>query len=315
MITLKTKQVYEILQEWTVENWVLTDGTVTAADIKGYMEHYGLKNYLYPETADPLEKWAADWNFYKSNPNFDRLYSAMTAEYKPLENYSMTEIGTDKRSIDTSNTHTSTEDGTDTGTISNSGTNTRTDDLTTELKRSGTVKAEESRTGSTTDGTTETTTNTGTVGTESTGSTTEGVSVYDVSTYSNRTKNDTTSSDTRTDNTTETTTRGGKIDTTDSGTTTTTNDTTDTTAQSGTVKIDDTNTTTRDLANSKQVSATDTTGTKDNNDHQLTRSGNIGVTTSQQMLESEIKLRLTNNFVQYVVDGFMSNYTIWGDYE
>ena len=243
MLTLKTKQVYEILQEWTVENWVLTDGIVTAADIKGYMEHYGLKNYLYPETADPLEKWALDWNFYKSNPNFDRLYSAMVAEYKPLENYSMTETGTDKRSIDTSNTHTSTEDGTDTGTISNSGTNTRTD------------------------------------------------------------------------NTTETTTRGGKIDTTDSGTTTTTNDTTDTTTQSGTVKTDDTGTTTRKLANSKQVNATDTIGTKDNNDHQLTRSGNIGVTTSQQMLESEIKLRLTNNFIQYVVDGFMSNYTIWGNYE
>lgn len=41
-----------------------------------------------------------------------------------------------------------------------------------------------------------------------------------------------------------------------------------------------------------KVNSTSTTeGSKDDNDRDLTRSGNIGVTTSQQMLESELNLR------------------------
>lgn len=40
------------------------------------------------------------------------------------------------------------------------------------------------------------------------------------------------------------------------------------------------------------------------NDTETRVHGNIGVTTSQQMLESEIKLRMANNFVQLVCDKF-----------
>ena len=67
------------------------------------------------------------------------------------------------------------------------------------------------------------------------------------------------------------------------------------------------------MASSKKGSESSASSGSDNLDHKLTRSGYIGVTTSQQMLESEIKLRLTNNYLRYVVDGFMSEYTIGGD--
>ena len=38
--------------------------------------------------------------------------------------------------------------------------------------------------------------------------------------------------------------------------------------------------------------------------------GNIGVTTSQQMLESELKLRMTYNFTMIIVNSFKQNFTI-----
>lgn len=43
---------------------------------------------------------------------------------------------------------------------------------------------------------------------------------------------------------------------------------------------------------------------------ELTRSGNIGVTTSQQMLESEIQLRAKYNFINYFCDKFSKEMTI-----
>lgn len=47
-----------------------------------------------------------------------------------------------------------------------------------------------------------------------------------------------------------------------------------------------------DSVPTSKVNTTSTTeGSKDDNDRDLTRSGNIGVTTSQQMLESELSLR------------------------
>lgn len=44
---------------------------------------------------------------------------------------------------------------------------------------------------------------------------------------------------------------------------------------------------------------------------ELTRSGNIGVTTSQQMLQSEIELRRLD-FVDYVLTGFLDKNTFFG---
>ena len=38
--------------------------------------------------------------------------------------------------------------------------------------------------------------------------------------------------------------------------------------------------------------------------------GNIGVTTSQQMIESEIDLRLKNNMYQFISDSFRENFCV-----
>lgn len=52
-----------------------------------------------------------------------------------------------------------------------------------------------------------------------------------------------------------------------------------------------------------ELSSTSVTeGTSDNNNRELTRSGNIGVTTSQQMLESELQLRKYNFYEELFKD-------------
>lgn len=307
------KSIFDLIDEATIQDWTLTDGVIPAANIRAEMERYGEKLFFCRESKTIEREFYTAWNYYRQNKDFDKLYSAMVADYKPLENYSMVEEGTDKRATSSSLSAESTESGTDTGTIKNAGTNTRTDDLTTELKRAGTTKVEGNATNTGTDSTTITTTNTGTVGTESSGTDITGVSAFDTNDFANRDKVSRTGSDTRTDNTTQEEKHAGGLTEVNSHAETNTLDTTDTTTQGGSVESKDDFTTTRDLSNSKTGKENSTSTGSDNLDHKLTRSGNIGVTTSQQMLESEIKLRLTNNFLRYVVDGFMSEYTIWGD--
>lgn len=55
------------------------------------------------------------------------------------------------------------------------------------------------------------------------------------------------------------------------------------------------------VPNSKVENESTTEGSANDNNRELTRSGNIGVTTSQQMLESEIKLR-QYNFINQVMN-------------
>ena len=55
-------------------------------------------------------------------------------------------------------------------------------------------------------------------------------------------------------------------------------------------------------------------GSDDDNKRHLTRSGNIGVTTSQQMLESEIKLRDENIFIKRILQD-VANYITVGVYD
>lgn len=307
------KSIFDLIDTATPQDWTLTDGVIKSADIYSEMERYGEKLFFCREGKNIDREFFDKWNSFKKNPDYDRLYSAMIAEYKPLENYSMIEEGTDKRATSSSLSAESTETGTDTGTIKNAGTNTRTDDLTTELKRAGTTKLEGNATNTGTDSTTITTKNTGTVGTETSGTDITGVSAFDTNDFANRDKVTRAGSDTRTDNTTQEEKHAGGLTEVNSHAETNTLDTTDTTTHGGSVESKDDFTTTRDLANSKTGKENSTSSGSDSLDHKLTRSGNIGVTTSQQMLESEIKLRLTNNFLRYVVDGFMSEYTIWGD--
>lgn len=315
---------------------------ISQDSLRNTLRRFGERVYapLYND-GDTLEQAIEDINlaWLEFHDNHDemawRLYSAFAAEYKPLENYSMTESGTNNRTLyntssvnqETVENHQILKMGSITNTISDETTTaekaTRTDNLSSELKRAGTVAVSASDTGKTTDNTKTTTNNTGTQSTETSGSTTNSVSAYDSTDFSNRDKQTNTGADTRTDNLTSISTNSGDIDTTTSSTATTTNDTTDTTTNTGTQenKTDTTITVastnkqeidTNDDDNATATLTNDTTNSGvDNLEHTLTRSGNIGVTTSQQMLTSEVYLRARNNLVYYIVELFVSQYTTW----
>ena len=179
------------------------------------------------------------------NTNWTKQYNTLSAEYDPIENYSMVENMNDDiteiehghvltRSLDTTDERTPnvTEERTDDLTHTKTGTDTITPNLTTTTDNgiTGFNSSTDVHTGETVQ------TNTGTNETE-----------YDTSD-------------------------------TDSGTVTTVTTGTDTETHSG--SITDTN------------SGTDT----HTHNYELTRSGNIGVTTSQQMLQSEHDLWKWNFF-------------------
>lgn len=70
---------------------------------------------------------------------------------------------------------------------------------------------------------------------------------------------------------------------------------------------------TQSVDNNEAENGTDTvTQTTADIDRTLTRSGNIGVTTSQQMLKAELELRLKTDLKQRMIDGFIMEYTYMG---
>ena len=116
---------------------------------------------------------------------------------------------------------------------------------------------------------TDRTTHTGTDTTEHVGTNENEVSAFNSSSYQDNEKNSIDTTDTETINTTDSTTHGKTETETRNMTDTVTHNTTDTVTHN----TADTNDETRDIT------------------RELTRSGNIGVTTTQQMLQSEIELR------------------------
>ena len=295
------------------------------------IQRYGERMYITP--ADSLQaaadSFVADWDTFNTYhlEQFNAVYEAMHTKYKPLDNYAMTETSTDNRTTgattstektgETSDTLTRT--GTVTNAAENSDTSERTDNLTDTTTRTGTVQTVCKDTGKTADTRTVNTTNTGTQISEITDSTTNSVAAYDVEAFSNRDKQSKQGSDTRTDNLTAQTTNGGEVNTTADTTSTVTNNLTDTTKNTGTqtttnsgtaTNTQTNNTTDTTTINSSETISGTTNGT-DNTEHTLTRSGNIGVTTSQQMLSAEIALRLKNQLAYYAVELFVSQYTTW----
>ena len=224
---------------------------------------------------------------------WSRMWDVYNAEYNPLNNYDMTETlektvetkygKTQTRTDDLSETQTNdltetrrgnqSETRTDdlTETVDDDTTETRTDDLTATKRQS----ASETRTDDLT--ITETP--------EQTKTTLENVFGFNsVEGQPSREVNET---------------NGGQFTKTQGGTVTTENENTETLENDGTVTRE--NTGTQEI----QDSGTDTEETG----HTLTRYGNIGVTTSQQMLQSEIALWEWNFFKSVVfpnVDGVLT---------
>lgn len=204
--------------------------------------------------------------------NWSKLWNTANVEYNPIENYSMTETETTETDY--------TENGTNTGTVGNSGTST--------------------------------TNNTGTVGNSSTEQTT-GTIDYDKTEHTTGTidydKSEQVTGNSA-DNVYGFNSSSAVPSETSNATTTKTNDDTDThnitknNEDTETHNITKTNSSTETL-NTQDATVTNNTETRnlaDSNtgsnsqERTLTRAGNIGVTTSQQMLQSERELWMWSFF-------------------
>lgn len=225
---------------------------------------------------------------------YTKMYELFSIEYAPLENYNMVESGSE----DLAGTNESTTNTTD------SGTTTEVRDLATSYTSTG----QDNETGSstvtynTTDTITHNTTDTTTFGhnVATTGNTsntlnnttTDTVAPFDSETFFNNTQ--TTGANTSTGTDTSSVVNSGQDSTKSTGTDTTTHTGTEGTSTSNTTnttKTDSgTNTGSVETTNATQSSTLYSGNTTENTTHNLTRRGNIGVTTAQQMLESELEL-------------------------
>ena len=212
---------------------------------------------------------------------YTRLYNTTLLEYNPIENYSMTEEGTDTTSgsgIKTANlgAFSDTTSGTDTTTITDSKTEKigAHDDSNTSTTSSDIAKL--------TTNTNNVTTNNGTEMHE------RKVAPFDSDTYSEQELNTDSFKDRKTLTETETIVSPHNDATTTRGTVT-----------SGARENSYTTTTTDALQHgmAHNISSRSNSYMDESNGttiHNFTRSGNIGVTTSQQMLESERNIAMFN---------------------
>ena len=212
---------------------------------------------------------------------YSKLYATTLLEYNPIENYSMTEEGTDT----TSASGTKTDDlGAYSDTTSGTDTNTITD---TKTEKIGTY--EDASTSTTTNDIAKMTTTTKNDTTD-TGSVTHErkVAPFDSDAYSEQELNTDTFKDRKNSTNTETIVSPHTDTTTKRDTTT------------GGARENSYTTSTTDALQhgmSHNISSRNNSYTDESSGtttHKFTRSGNIGVTTSQQMLESERDIALFN---------------------
>lgn len=209
--------------------------------------------------------------------NWDKLWETLEFEYDPIENYSMTETMTDDQTV-----------------IEYGKTHTRTDDL--EHTRTGTETETPDITDQRTDNTTHTKTGTETDTPDLTEETTPDKTItQDNSIYGfNSVSASPTGSQEQTETGTETVTKTGtdehEYDLEEKDTGTVTNKRTGTDEREYDLTDADTGT----VVDEDEGSDTHT------RNYVLTRQGNIGVTTSQQMIESERNLWIWNYFYNVV---------------
>lgn len=255
--------------------------------------------------------------------DYFNMYTALNKNYDPIQNYKMSESGIDGKKLDET-TDTNVRSGSSTTTETPSGTTTRT------TAQAGGTTVTETPTGSEK----VTTTPTGSYAeteTEAGGkttTTTESRTTYDdtanfkdaVKTVANEVPN--TGNQKKTDHTftayksEEEKTFTQRITTTDTtykqGTQETETETF-TNRQTETETAYDDLTDTRTITNGNTMSGNNSAGSVSNahevTEHFLERSGNIGVTTSQQMIESEIELRYKYNLWYMFIREFITRYT------
>ena len=243
----------------------------TGNDLCMFFGDYAMSTYVYNQgSVSPSNDFIATLNRYwdMRKAEYEKIKTAITAEYNPINNYSMkeTHTGTDS----TTNAHS----GTDTTTDTHTGTDT--------LAKTGNIENAKGTTQTNTAGITTTTNGAAEI------TSVNLVSAYDNNDFTNHDKNTTSG-----ENIQEVKNTGADT-IAYSGKDTTTNNLTDTTTYNTTQEI-----------NIKYGHNIDNTTTYDT---LLTRVGNIGVTTSQQMIESEYILRLKHSLIELFLTEFIRNY-------
>jgi len=246
--------------------------------------------YTSPEfLAVAIDRWSR-----KELPTWERIYRVATMSYNPLENYNRTETSTEttENTQQHSGTDASAHTGTDTET--HSGTDTETHSGTDTETNSGTDQVASNST-TTLDGTdTETHSGTDTTNIKKAAFDTNTL----VDTESTATVNGHTITRDMDDTTTVTgtgsTTYGHKVDTKHGEAIAT---------QHG-----------KAIATQHGETITDTYGHKVDDSGEVTReshiSGNIGVTTSQQMAEAEILVSAKLNVYNYIIESFKNRFCL-----
>ena len=281
------------------DNIVLPDGIDKDNLVANIMRNSG-DLYPYHQIPEYLKSNITFW-FSRRLFDFDRMYQSLRMEYSPIDNYNR--IEDIKREYKDSGSDTETLTLGSSTTSKHSGTDTET----TTLGSSTTSKHSGSDTETTTLGSSTTSSHTGTdtENTQGGGSNEKGVSAYNEDGYTNREK------DTETHNSNNTQTFNSTVTNTGSGSDTQkqTFDSTVTNTGSGsdtqTLTFDSTVTNTGsgsdiqeqrfDSSVTNTGSGSDMTQTDYGKQRMETENthihGNIGVTTTQEMIESEMSLR------------------------
>ena len=263
-----------LFSEMSVCSEMTNDDKQTIID--NILMEYAELEVIYPDPVFMKHAIGA-WS-WKEVPTWDRLYAAAMAEYNPIENYNRTEVS--------SETGHGSHSEQATGSETHSGTDTETNSGTDTVSHSGTDKSNTSNSTSHTGTITDANTGTDTLtmnraAFDSTSLVTTGTD----STLHGHTLTKT-FNDTETDSGTASVTHGEKVGTTH-----------------GHV-----------LATKYGHSVNQKDNRSGTNDNTVTRnshiSGNIGVTTSQQMLEQELLVAPKLNVYNYIMESFKNRFCL-----
>ena len=264
------------------DNIVLPDGIDKDNLVADIMRNSG-DLYPYHQIPEYLKSNITFW-FSRRLFDFDTLYKSLRMEYSPIDNYNR--IDDIKREYKDSGSDTETTTLGSSTTSKHSGTDTET----TTLGSSTTSKHSGSDTETTTLGSSTTSSHTGTdtENTQGSGSNEKGVSAYNEDGYTNREK------DTETHNSNNTQTFNSTVTNTGSGS--------DTQEQ----RFDSTVTNTG--------SGSDTTQTDYGKQHTETENthihGNIGVTSTQELIDSEMSLRAKYDIYKIISKEFEREFLV-----
>ena len=199
--------------------------------------------------------------FSLNGDNWSRLYSALQEEYKALQNYN----GDETRTVTTTDTGTDTfsHTGNETNTLNDSSSNTRTGSESLESSGSDSLSK------------------TGTVGSQGNNSSDNNVFGFNSSSSVPSDNSNSSNESTDTYNLSDKTSYGKKD-------TKVYNNVSDSGSRESTNTV------------SNESSDTETKNLQTNTSETFHREGNLGVTTSQQMLESEFELRMNYRFFDVV---------------